>query len=365
MSPRHPGCGLRAGLVGRPRIAQPIGGQGVDGSKPAGGRSRRSRAARPRLARARARSRRPRDHPRAAAQRPRVVPADRGRPRRLGGDRAGAIRPALRPEHPPGHGRHEPARARLRLLGDGRDPHERSAGGRRGRALPVGGGRLRRGHDGPLRSPRRGRLRRPQRAARRDQPHPVASRGRLDRDVPVPRALEAALRLGRGGPRGGSGAARRAREREHDVAGRPARGGRQGVRRHARGRRHLSRDPARHVLRAARPLRLRQDDDPADDRRLRGGDVGADLPRRPRRRRPAAVQAGRQHGLPELRALPPHDGCRQRRVRAAAEAPAEGGGQDARRRDPRARRSRRAARVASRASSPAASSSASRSRERS
>src|SRR6185503_18356756 len=136
--------------------------------------------------------------------------------------------------------------------------------------------------------------------------------------------------------------ARRAREREHDDAGCPARGCREGVRRPAGRRRHLARDPARLVLRAPRPVRLRQDDDPADDRRLRGGDVRADPPRRPRRRRPAAVQAGRQHGLPELRALPPHDRCRQRRVRARAEAHAEGGGQDARRRDPRARRSRRA-----------------------
>ena len=74
-----------------------------------------------------------------------------------------------------------------------------------------------------------------------------------------------------------------------------------------RGRRDLARDPAGLVLRAARPVGLREDDDAADDRRLRGADGRPDLPRRPRRRRPAAVQARRQHRLPELRALPAHD----------------------------------------------------------
>ena len=66
------------------------------------------------------------------------------------------------------------------------------------------------------------------------------------------------------------------------------------------------------------PVGLRQDDDAADDRRLRGADLGQHLPRRPRRRRAAAVQARRQHRLPELRALPAHDDLRQRRVRARA-----------------------------------------------
>ena len=70
---------------------------------------------------------------------------------------------------------------------------------------------------------------------------------------------------------------------------------------------------------------------------------GRDLPRRPRRRRPAAVQAGRQHRVPELRALPAHDGRRQRRVRARAA------------RASRRRRSRRAcARCSSSSTSPAA-----------
>ena len=68
---------------------------------------------------------------------------------------------------------------------------------------------------------------------------------------------------------------------------------------------------------------------------------GTDLPRRPRRRRPAAVQARRQHGLPELRAVPAHDGRQnvafglERRGIGEAEVARAGA------RDARARRSRR------------------------
>ena len=47
-------------------------------------------------------------------------------------------------------------------------------------------------------------------------------------------------------------------------------------------------------------------------------DDGRDLPRRARRRRPAAVQARRQHGLPELRALPAPVDLRERRLRPRA-----------------------------------------------
>ncbi len=145
-------------------------------------------------------------------------------------------------------------------------------------------------------------------------------------------------------------------------SGRPARGRRQALRRRGRRRRHLGRDPARLVLRDARPVRVREDDDAAHDRRLRGADRGPDLPRRPGRRRPAALQARRQHRLPELRALPAHDDRGQRRVRARAQGRAEGPAEGARRRDARARRARPASRSGSRGSSPAASSSASRSR---
>ena len=52
------------------------------------------------------------------------------------------------------------------------------------------------------------------------------------------------------------------------------------LRRRRRRRRPLARDRARAVLRAARPVRLRQDDDAAHDRRLRGADVGPHRARR-------------------------------------------------------------------------------------
>ncbi len=133
----------------------------------------------------------------------------------------------------------------------------------------------------------------------------------------------------------------------------------------ARRRRHLARDPARRVLRAARAVRVREDDDPAHDRRLRGADVRPHLPRRPRRRGAAAVQAGRQHRLPELRALPAHDGRRERRVRARAEEARQD--RDHARASPRSSSSSTSpgGRAASRASSRAASSNASRSPARS
>ena len=127
-----------------------------------------------------------------------------------------------------------------------------------------------------------------------------------------------------------------------------------------------ARDPVRLVLRAARPVRLRQDDDAADDRRLRGAGRGRDPARRPGRRRPAAVQARRQHRLPELRALPAPDRLRERRVRPAPEGRRRRAGEGPRSREMlRARRPDGSRRTASRASSPAASSSASRSRARS
>ena len=85
--------------------------------------------------------------------------------------------------------------------------------------------------------------------------------------------------------------------------------------------------PRGRVLLAARPIGLRQDDHPADDRRLRGGHRGHDLPRRHRRDRPPAVQARDEHRLPELRAVPAPQRLREHRLRPA---PAE----DADERDP-------------------------------
>ena len=59
-----------------------------------------------------------------------------------------------------------------------------------------------------------------------------------------------------------------------------ARAGLQEVRRGDRGRRRLDRDRSRRVLLDARAERLRQDDDAADDRRLRGADGGPGHARR-------------------------------------------------------------------------------------
>ena len=67
------------------------------------------------------------------------------------------------------------------------------------------------------------------------------------------------------------------------------------------------------------PVRLRQDDDAARDRRLRAAGRGQRRARRQGRLEAAAVRARRQHGLPGLRALPAHDRAGERRVRAAGE----------------------------------------------
>ena len=85
----------------------------------------------------------------------------------------------------------------------------------------------------------------------------------------------------------------------------------------ARRRPHQPRGPRRRVLQPPRPVGLRQDDDPPDDRRVRAADVGPDRAPGPGRDLAAALQAQRQHGLPELRPVPPPDDLRERRVRAA------------------------------------------------
>ena len=62
--------------------------------------------------------------------------------------------------------------------------------------------------------------------------------------------------------------------------------------------------------------------------------------RRARRQRPAAARARHRDGLPELRALPAHDGRREHRLRPAHAQGAEGGGARAGRGDRRASRPR-------------------------
>ena len=105
-------------------------------------------------------------------------------------------------------------------------------------------------------------------------------------------------------------------------------GGGEGVhrRRPRRQGRRAGRPPDRRgrVLLAAGPLGLRQDHHPADDRRLRGADQRPDPPPRPRHGRRPAVPARRQHGLPAVRALPPHGRLRERGLRAAAQEGRQG-----------------------------------------
>ena len=121
----------------------------------------------------------------------------------------------------------------------------------------------------------------------------------------------------------------------------------------------------RRVLLAARPVGLRQDDDAADDRRLRAADRRPDPAARPRHDPRAARQAAGEHGLPALRAVPPPRRRRQHRVRARSARAwrrTRSGAASARRSSSSAST---ATRSASRTSCPAASSSGSRSPGRS
>ena len=140
---------------------------------------------------------------------------------------------------------------------------------------------------------------------------------------------------------------------------------RQEVRGCGRRRPHRPRGPGRRVLQPPRSVRLRQDDDAADDRRLRGADVGPDRAPGPGRDLAAAVQAQRQHGLPELRALPAPDDLRERRLRPAPQGRQGQRGQGPGPGDARAGRAAGLRARASRPRSPAARRSASRSPGRS
>ena len=92
----------------------------------------------------------------------------------------------------------------------------------------------------------------------------------------------------------------------------------------ARGRQARPGDRRRRVPRPGGPVRLRQVDLAADARRARGRQRGLDLDRRPRRHRRAAEGPRHRDGVPELRALPAHDGRRQHGLRAEDRRRAQG-----------------------------------------
>ena len=91
----------------------------------------------------------------------------------------------------------------------------------------------------------------------------------------------------------------------------------QALRRADGGRRHRPGHRRGRVLHHARPQRLRQDDDPADDRRLRGRHRRPPGHRRREHAGDPAPQAPHQHRLPELRALPAPLRQGERRLRTA------------------------------------------------
>ena len=92
---------------------------------------------------------------------------------------------------------------------------------------------------------------------------------------------------------------------------------------------------------AAGPVGLRQDHDPADDRGLRRAERRRDPARRPRSSGHEAGQARARHRVPELCALPAHDGGGERGVRPRDAGRRRRRAHQARRRDAGAGRPRR------------------------
>ena len=91
----------------------------------------------------------------------------------------------------------------------------------------------------------------------------------------------------------------------------------QGLWRRRQGRRRCQpRCRDRQALHPARPLRLRQDHDAADDRGPRDGHVGQHPDRRQGRDRPARDRSRRLDGVPVLRAFPAHDRPPERLLRS-------------------------------------------------
>ena len=88
---------------------------------------------------------------------------------------------------------------------------------------------------------------------------------------------------------------------------------------------------ARRVRVVPRTVRLRQDHDPPDDRRLREADRRDDHGRRQGHHLQAAEPAQRRDGLPVVRAVPEHVGRRQHRLRDEGPQAPEGRDRPARR----------------------------------
>ena len=98
--------------------------------------------------------------------------------------------------------------------------------------------------------------------------------------------------------------------------------------------------PGRRAPRAARLVRVRQDDGSAARGRVGGGERRHRHHRRARRERRRPQGPRRRHGLPELRALPALDGGQEHRVPAPSARRGQGGAGDQGEkggRDPRAR----------------------------
>ncbi len=119
------------------------------------------------------------------------------------------------------------------------------------------------------------------------------------------------------------------------------------------------RDRGRGVPRPRRSLRMWQVHLPAHARRPRGGQRRPHPHRRPRRDEPVPQGPRRRDGVPELRALPAHDGRRQHGLRAQDRRRRQGRDPQARRGGRQDPRPRRPTSTASRRPSPVASASAS------
>ena len=91
---------------------------------------------------------------------------------------------------------------------------------------------------------------------------------------------------------------------------------RKSYRRHRGDPRRLDRHRRRRVRRHRRAFGLRQVHAAAHGRRARGDHLRHHRDRRARGERPRAARARHRHGVPELRALPAHDGARQHGLRA-------------------------------------------------